>query len=329
MKAITYNTYGGPDGLRLSEVAIPEPGAEEIRIRVAAASLNAYDWHQYRGEPWLVRMSMGWKVKEPRVLGADLAGVVDAVGAEVTGFAIGDRVLGCIGLGAVADYAVSRAADFAPLPDGVPWADAAASPMAGFTALQGLRDFAKLAKGERVLVWGASGGVGHCAVQIARALGAERVDAVCSGRNADIMRRLGADEVFDYTAFGDPSAKPIGPYDVILDTVCTAPLRELKQLLSESGRVSTAGALASGRLLGPGRPMMGRVISSKFVGVNHTMVTAHTRTDDLAWLADRLADRTLIPEVQRIYSIEEASQACREIEAGHVAGKLVIDVSAL
>lgn len=323
MKAITYSAYGGAQNLRLGDAPVQEPGPGHVRIRVAAASLNAYDWHQYRGEPWLVRTSMGWSVKEPRVLGSDVAGVIDAIGPEVTDFGVGDRVLGSIGLGAAAEFAVSSAANFAHLPGDVAWDLAAATPMAGFTALQALRDSAKLVEGERVLVWGASGGVGHLAVQIARILGAASVDAVCSGRNADMVRALGANEVFDYTR----NEQPTGPYDVVVDTVCTAPLRRLKPLLTEAGRVATLGGTANGRLLGPGRPMMGRVIRSRFVGVPHAMVSAHTDAQDLAWLAARLADGSLTPVVARAFPLEDAAQACELLESGHVAGKLVVNVA--
>lgn len=323
MKAITYSAYGGAENLQLADVPVPEPGPGQVRVRVAAASLNAYDWHQYRGEPWLVRASMGWSVKEPRVLGSDLAGVIDAVGPDVTDFGVGDRVLGSIGLGAAAEYAVSRSTSFARLPDGVAWDLAAATPMAGFTALQALRDSAKLVEGERVLVWGASGGVGHLAVQLARILGAASVDAVCSGPNAELVRAMGANEVFDYTQ----DERPTGPYDVVIDTVCTAPLRRLKPVLSEAGRVATLGGIANGRLLGPGRPMMGRVIRSRFVGVHHAMVSAHTDAQDLEWLAARLADGSLTPVVARTFALADAAKACELLEGGHVAGKLVVSVA--
>ncbi|MGC4175511.1 NAD(P)-dependent alcohol dehydrogenase [Demequina sp.] len=323
MKAVTFAAYGGPEHLQIADAPLPEPGPGQVRIHVAAASLNAFDWHQYRGLPYLVRMGGNWSVKEPRILGADIAGTVDAVGADVTHVAPGDRVLAEISLGGFAEYAIASASQFAPIAPDVPFDAAAAIPMAGLTALQALRDFAKVEPGERVLVWGASGGVGHLAVQIARILGAARVDAVASARNAQMLRDIGADTAFDYAS----TALPTGPYDVIIDTVSTRGLRHLKPLLSERGRVVTLGGLANGKILGPGRDILGRIIWAKLVGVRHEKMLANINAKDLEWLASRLADGSLTPVIQRTFALEEIADACRVLEDGHVAGKLVLHVS--
>ena len=323
MKAVTFEQYGGPDGLRVTDVPVPEPGPNELRVRVAAASLNAFDWHQYQGLPYLVRTREGWRVREPRILGADLAGVVDAVGPGITGYVPGDRVLAEISRGAFAELAIVPTTTCAAIAEEVDAVAAAAVPMAGLTALQALRDFAALEPGERVLVWGASGGVGHLAVQIARILGAARVDAVASARNAEMLRGIGADAAFDYAG----SDLPSGPYDVIIDTVSTRSLRQLKPLLSDSGRVVTLGGLADGRILGPGRDILGRMLAAKLLGVHHEKVLANINATDLAWLAARLADGSLTPVIQRTYALDEVREACRVLEEGHVAGKLVLTIS--
>jgi NADPH:quinone reductase-like Zn-dependent oxidoreductase len=323
MKAITYSAYAGPEQLQLADIPEPSPKPNEVRVRVLAASLNPFDWHLYRGDPLLVRTSEGWRVKDTRVLGADLSGVVDAVGADVTEFAIGDRIIAEIGRGAVGEYATVPVSHSAALPEGVSFEHGAAVPMAGLTALQAVRDSGRLVEGERVLVWGASGGVGHLAVQIARILGASQVDAVCSGANSPMVSGLGADTVFDYAS----GTLPSGPYDVIIDSVCTRTLRQLKSLLAPGGRVITLGGIANGKILGPGRPMMGRIVSSKFLRVPHEMVSTKISADDLAWLAAHLADGSLTPVIQRTFALGEAQEACRVLEDGHVAGKLVIRVS--
>lgn len=182
MRALTYDRYTDAAGLRLGEVPMPAVPADRVLVRVVAAGLNPFDWHMYRGEPWFMRLQEGWRVGDPRTVGADLAGIVEAVGADVEGLAPGDRVLGSIGNGALAEYAVASPRALAKLPDPIPLTVGAATPMAGLTALQALRDVGRLAPGERVLVWGASGGVGHLAVQLARVLGTKRRPGPIAGR---------------------------------------------------------------------------------------------------------------------------------------------------
>lgn len=324
MRAVTHDRYTDADGLTLGDVPEPQPGADRIRIRVEAAALNPFDWHLYRGEPWIMRLQEGVRVRETRGVGADVAGVVDAVGDDVDGFRVGDRVFGTIGRGALAEVALARPAAVVAVPDGVSSAAAAAAAMAGLTALQALRDTAGIQEGERVLVWGASGGVGHLAVQLARLLGAARVDAVCSGRNADMVCGLGADDVYDYTA----SALPAGPYDIVLDTVGTASVSQLKTLLAPGGRVVLVGAIGGGRLLGPLGATLRRGIGARLRGVDHRGIMAKVRADDLALLGGWLADGSLVPVVHETPGLARAIEALRRLEAGHVAGKLVVRPSA-
>jgi NADPH:quinone reductase-like Zn-dependent oxidoreductase len=263
MRALTYDRYTDAAGLRFTEQPVPEPGGGRVRVRVVAAGLNPFDWHMHRGEPWIMRTQAGFRFDGVRTAGADVAGIVDAVGSGVTALAVGDRVLGSLGGGALAEFAVAKAGAFARLPEGVSWEDAAATPMAGLTALQGLRDGGGLREGGSVLVWGASGGVGHLAVQLARVLGAARVDAVCSSRNVALVRGLGADRVFDYTK-GEPGAESVaGEYDIVLDTVATASIARLRHLLRPEGRVSMVGGLSRGRVLGPLSSLMSRTAAGK------------------------------------------------------------------
>jgi len=322
MRAITFDSYGTAAGLRLRDIDEPTPSEGEIAVRVAAAGLNAYDWHQYTGRPWIMRPNEGWRVTETRVLGADLVGSVVAVGAGAEGFAVGDRVIGEVGRGALGEVAVGGADKFAHIAASVPDAAAAAVPMAGLTALQALRDTGELREGERVLVWGASGGVGHLGVQLARVLGASHVDAVCSGANAVMVSSIGADRVYDYTR----DEVPDGPYDVILDTVATAPARVLKAILAPGGRVVTVGAVTNGRVLGPGRGMLRRIAAAKSASIDSRGMLAKVRSDDLSLLAGWLADGSLKPFIAQTYPLADAPQACARLEEGHVGGKLIVSV---
>lgn len=320
MHALTHDRYTDVAGLEVVDIPVPALSADRVLVRIVAVGLNPFDWHMYRGEPYFMRMQEGWRVRERRTVGADFAGVVEAVGADVHGFSPGDRVFGDIGRGALAEFAVSRPTAIAKLPDSVGFDAAAAAPMAGLTALQALRDAAGLEQGARVLVWGASGGVGHLAVQLARALGADRVDAVCSGRNANMVRGLGADAVFDYTV----DEQPTGPYDVIVDTVGTASVSTLKKLLSPAGRVATVGGVSRGRVLGPATAAVRRLASAKLQRTDARMVMAQVRAPDLALLAEHLADGSLRPVIERSYPFDRVADALERLESGRVAGKVVV-----
>ena len=323
MKAIGYDKYTAAAGLQLVDVDVPTPGATEVLVRVDAAALNAFDWHMYGGDPRGLRLQTGLRVKERRFVGADFVGTVEAIGGDVTSVAVGDRVLAETGGGGCAEYAVASVDAVARIADAVTSESAAASVMGALTSLQMLRDSANIQPGESVLVWGASGGVGHLAVQVARALGAARVDAVCSSKNVDMVRSLGADDVFAYDGDGVSDDRR---YDVILDTVSTEPVRRMRRRLASDGRWLLVGAVGGGALMGPLTPLMARMIAAKTTGVNAQMMTARTNAADLEVIAGWLADGTLKPVIARTYPLAETAIACAELERGHVAGKLVITV---
>lgn len=322
MRAVTFHRYGRVTVLGIEDVAVPAPAPGEVRVRVAYAGLNAFDWHQYTGRPLIMRGREGWRVREPRTLGADFAGTVDAVGQDVEGIAVGDRVMGSNGRGALAEWVTAPTDRLAVAPAGVNLTQAAALPMAGVTALQALRDIGALKPGESVLVWGASGGVGHLAVQLARALGASRVDAVCSGRNVAMVRGLGADAVADYTA----NERPPGGYDLVVDLVATQSLSSLRALLTDGGRVVTVGGVTNGLFLGPGRSILGRVVLSRLHGVAHAMFVADVASADLGTVAALAAEGQLRAVIHRIAPFDESREACAELEAGHVPGKLLVEI---
>jgi NADPH:quinone reductase-like Zn-dependent oxidoreductase len=328
VRALTFDTYTDAAGLTVRDLTLPEPGPHQVRIQVHAAGLNAFDWHTYRGEPLVMRLQSGLKVRDTRVVGADLSGVIDAVGDNVSGLSIGDRVMAQAGSGACAEFAVVAADAVVTIADSVTFDYAAATPMAALTALQALRDAGQLKPGESVLVWGASGGVGHLAIQVARALGAARVDGVCSRANVPMVLKQGADTAYDYTSGHGDVASLVGGrrYDVVLDLVATYSLRHLKAALTPQGRVITIGSAGGGRLLGPAAAVLGRAASAPFARVSSKAMLAKTNSDDLATVSRWLADGTLTPRIQARYSLAEAASACAELERGHVAGKLVIDV---
>ena len=322
MKAATFAQYTGPEGISVTEVADREPGSGEVRVRVAAASLNPFDWHMYRGDPWMVRGQAGLRVKEPRVVGADFAGTIDAVGDGVTTFKVGDRVLGEVEAGACGELLVAPADNCASIEDSVSFEQAAAAPMAACTALQALRDVVQLQAGDRVLVWGASGGVGHAAVQIALALGASEVHGVCSAKNEAMVRGLGASRVFDYAT--EDVAASGETYDVIIDNVSTEPVRGMKKLLGPGGRGAIVGGLGGGKLLGPGGPMIRRLLAAKFRRVDLRPMLAKTVAADLQTVAAWLADGQLAMTIECAFALADIAEACRVLEDGHVAGKLVV-----
>lgn len=323
MRAVVFDHYTDLAGLELREVAPPSPTAGQVVVRIAAAGLNPFDWHMYRGEPWIMRTSGGWRVRETRTVGADIAGTVTAVGEGVTTLAVGDRVFGSIGYGGLADVAAADAARLARIDDSVSWVAAAATPMAALTALQALRDTGALAAGGRVLVWGASGGVGHLAVQIARILGASTVDAVASASHADFLRALGADRAHDRRV-GVPASA--GPYDVVIDTVGSQSIRQLTPLLAPGARIVTVGSTSRGRVLGPATALLSRTIGGAVQRVAAKGIFATVRASDLELIAEWLASGSIHPEVQQVYPLGAFADALATLEAGHVRGKLVIEV---
>ena len=323
MRAVTFDRYGGPEELRMRDLPVPEPGPGQVRIATRAAGLNPYDWHLYRADPWLVRLAYGPFRPALHVVGADIAGVVDAVGPDVTALEAGDAVYGEIGFGACGEYAVADAAVLAHKPRSLTFTEAAGVPMGALTALQGL-DRAEVVPGARVLVLGASGGVGHLAVQIARALGAGRVVAVCSARNADWVRELGADRV---VAHERESILDCGEeFDLIYDVIGTVSLWRLRRILARDGAYVPAGGLGGGKLLGPAWTLAAAGIAGPFARRRVVPVSAKPSGPDLARVADWIDAGVVRPRIDTAYALDEHLAAFRHLETQRVAGKVVIEV---
>ncbi|MDN4474157.1 NAD(P)-dependent alcohol dehydrogenase [Demequina zhanjiangensis] len=324
MKAVRYDRYGGPEIMSLADLPLPEPGEGQVRLRNRAASLNPYDWHLYRADPALVRTFAGWRSPGEKVLGADVAGVVDAVGPGVTELSVGDAVYGEIGFGACAEYTLARPRNLALKPHTLSFTEAAAVPMGALTSLQGL-EAAGVPQGGRVLVIGASGGVGHMGLQLARVLGASRVVAVCSGRNAGWVSELGADRVIDYTR---ESVEDCGEqFDVILDLVSTSTLRTLAPLLDPDGAYLPLGGLGGGRLLGPLGGMLRAQVTAPFVRRRLVRLTAKALGSDLARIAAWIDEGKVRPHLDSVFPLEAHRDALELLESTHAAGKVVIEIA--
>ena len=320
MKAIVYTKYGPPDVLRLEEIQKPTPSDDEVLIKVHAASANAYDWHLLRADPFLVRL-MGGGLLKPKntILGADIVGQVEAVGRNVKQFQPGDEVFGESGFGAFAEYVCASENALALKPANISFEEAAAVPMAAVTALQGLRDKGQIQPGQKVLINGASGGVGTFAVQIAKSFGAE-VTAVCSTRNLDMVRSIGADQVIDYTQ--EDFTKSGQRYDLILAANGYHSISDYKRALSPEGiYVCTGGSMAQifqSMLLGPWMSMTG----SKKMGNSAT----RPNQKDLVFMKELLEAGKVVPVIDRRYPLSEVAEALRYLEEGHAQGKVVITV---
>ena len=320
MKAIVYTKYGRPDVLQYKEVEIPVPKDGEILVKIHAASANPLDWHLMRGAPFLARLAGGLrKPKDPR-LGADLAGRVEAVGSHVTQFQPGDEVFGA-GTGSFAEYASIPENTVALKPTKSSFEEAAAVPVAAITALQGLRDKGRIQPGQKVLINGASGGVGTFAVQLAKAFGAE-VTAVCSTRKVDMVRSIGADHVIDYTQ--EDFSRKGQRYDLIYDAVGNRSVSAYKRALNPNGMCVIAGFSSLPRLfehvvLGPLRSKTG----NKKVGL---MGIAKMNQKDLVFVKELLEAGKVVPVIDRRYPLSETAEAIRYLEEGHPRGKVVITV---
>lgn len=318
MKAILYHQYGGPDALVLEEVEKPTPKEHQVLIKVHAASINSFDWRHLRANPFLIRMSQGLlKPKDPR-LGADIAGRVEAVGKSVTRFKPGDEVYGEVGFGGYAEYVCSSEKNLAHKPAGVSYEAAAAAPMAGLTALQGLRE-AKIQAGQKVLVNGASGGVGTFAVQIAKFFGAE-VTGVCRTRNVEMVRKIGADHVIDYKK--EDFTKTGKKYDLIYDVAANHSVSAYRRVLAPQGQCIIAGFSNLGHLL---QILTVGSWSSKEGGQKvGLMKVAHVNNEDLTFIADLLETGKVIPVIDDCYPLHETAKAFRYYEDEHPRGKIVI-----
>jgi len=322
MKAIVIEKYGSPDVLQFKEVERPTPKDNQVLVRVQAASANPLDWHLMRGEPFIARL-MGTGLLKPKSsrVGADVAGRVEAVGKDVTQFKPGDEVFGTCN-GSFAEYACAREDRLALKPANVSFEEAAAIPVAATTALQGLRNKGQIQPGQKVLVNGASGGVGTFAVQIAKSYGTE-VTGVCSTRNLDLVRKIGADHVVDYTQ-EDFTKNEQQRYDLIFDAVGNRSVSDYKRALKPGGTCAVAGFSSMSRMfehsaLGPLRSKTG----NKKVG---GMGMAKINQNDLVFLKQLVETQKVRPVIDRHYRLSETADAIRYLEAGHAQGKVVITV---
>ena len=318
MKALVRHRYGGPDVVRVEDLEKPALADDRVLVRVRASSINKADWHQLRGWPTLLRPMTGGTLRpKDSQIGTDLAGVVEAVGKDVTEFAPGDEVFGARS-GAFAEYV--SAINVVRKPPNVTFEEAATMGIAGLTALQGLRDHGGLQPGERVLVNGASGGVGTLAVQIAKALGAH-VTAVCSTRNIEQTRALGADRVLDYTR--EDFTRERERYDLIADVAGGHSWFALRRVLEPEGRLVIVGAHGS-------RGQLRHIAAVKLTSIwsKHTVkfFVAKFNKPDLQTLADMLESGQLKPAIDRTYELDEAQDALRAFGEGHVRGKLVLTI---
>ncbi len=319
MKAIVRDRYGSPDVLELREIDIPVPKEGRLLVQIHAASVNPLDWHILRGDPFFLRF-MGYGIIHPkqRILGADIAGRVEAVGANVTEFKVGDEVFGGT-LGGFAEYGCFPENKVALKPASITFAQAAAVPVAALTALQGLRDIGKLQAGQHLLVNGAAGGVGTFAVQIAKALGAE-VTGVCSGGKLDIVRSIGADHVIDYTKEDYTLSQT--RYDLILDTAAYRSIRDALRVLKPTGKYVLVGGSMS-------RFAQSMWLKPFYFGKSGKLVTgvmAEIRKQDLLFVKQLIEEGKIQPVIGRTYSLSEVPEAIRHVEEGHATGKVIIDV---
>ncbi|MFG2005038.1 NAD(P)-dependent alcohol dehydrogenase [Spirillospora sp. NPDC048911] len=324
MKAWSWERYGSPDVLTLKDVDEPGVARDEVLVRVRAASVNPYDWRHMRAAPKLVRLSIGLRRPKPGlVLGADLAGVVERVGDGVTGFQPGDEVFGEVKLGSFAETVAVPENRLAIKPARLTFEQAASVSMAAHTALQGLRDKGMISAGQRVLVNGASGGIGTFAVQLAKAFGAE-VTGVCSARNVELVRSLGADDVVDYTR--EDFTEGEERYDLVMDIVGDRSLARLRRPLTSRGTLVIVGGIASprGGLLGPAAQMLRGALVSPFVRQRIASVSWKPNSADLRLLADLMEKEEITPVIDRTYPFTEIPEAVRYVERGHARGKVAI-----
>lgn len=328
MKAVVHRCYGSPEVIRYEDIARPTPASDEVLVKVHAASVNPLDWHYLEGTPYVVRVEAGVGQPENPRLGVDFAGTVEAVGNAVKRFKPGDEVFGGR-FGAFAEYVTIREEKAIALkPAGLSFEQAASLPVAGITALQALRDDGRVRPGQRVLIVGASGGVGTFAVQIAKSLGAE-VTGVCSTRNVEMVRSIGADHVIDYTR--EDFTKSPQQYDVIMDNVGNRSLSDLitiRHALTPAGiyLLIGGGGPDAGRWIGPlATPLDARILQP-FVAQKLVWMLAELNKDDLARLAELIVAGKVTPVIDRRYKLSETAEALRYLEKGHARGKVILDV---
>ena len=322
IKAIFYSCYGSPDVLKLETMDKPAPAADEVLVKVKAASVNPLDWHYMRGEPYIMRLGSGLGKPEDTRLGVDFAGTVEAVGWNVTQFKPGDQVFGGK-TGAFGEYVTVREDRAVVLmPENVTFEQAASVPIAALTALQALRDKGRIKAGQKVLINGASGGVGTFAVQIAKVFGAE-VTGVCSTRNVDMVRSIGADHVVDYTR--EDYTKGSQQYDIIVDMVSNRSLLENRGVMSPGGILVIIGGPKGNWIKPLIRPVQAMILSP-FVDQDFGMMIAKLTKEDLVFVGDLMKEGKVTPVIDRRYPLVEVPEAIRYSEAGHASGKIIIDM---
>ncbi|GAA2079771.1 NAD(P)-dependent alcohol dehydrogenase [Actinomadura alba] len=328
MKAFVLRSYGSPEVLDLTDIDKPVPGDDEVLVRVRATSVQPYDWHHMRGEPYIARLMPGGPgLRKPRfgILGSDMAGEVEAVGKNVTGFRPGDEVFAQLEHGGFAEYVCVGEDELAPKPKNLSFEQAAAVPLAANTALLGLRDQGRIQPGQKVLINGASGGVGTFAVQIARAFGAE-VTGVCSTRNVDLVRSLGATEVIDYTTAD--FTRNGRRYELLLDVAGSRSGSACRRVLTRKGTYVAVGGPA-GRWLQPAGHVFASLAASPFVSQRLAMadvVRCKEKKQNLMTLTRLIEDGRITPVIDRRFAFDEIPAAVEYQEAGHVPGKVVITV---
>ena len=319
MRAIHQHRYGGSEQLTLTEVPDPIPGPRDVVVRVRAAGVDRGTWHLMAGRPYAVRLAFGFRRPKHPVPGRDVAGVVVEVGEQVTAVAVGDEVIGTAD-GSFAEVAVVPDARVGRKPAGLSFEEAAVLPVSGLTALQAVRAAGGVRSGDRVLVIGASGGVGSYAVQIAAASGAE-VTGVASGAKADLVRSLGATRVVDYTREDlDDGTR----YDVVLDIAGLRPLRQLRRLLTDTGTLVIVGGEGGDRWLGGTHRQLAALALSPFIRQRLTTFLSKENADDLATLAQLVDHGHLRPALERTYALHEAAKAIDHVASGHARGKVAV-----
>lgn len=325
MKAVVARCYGGPDALEYLDIEKPRPGPQDVIVAVKAAAVNPLDYHYMRGSPYLMRLARGIGKPKDQRMGVDFSGMVVEIGDEVTKFAVGDAVFGGRS-GAFAEYLlVPEDGAITAMPDGISFESAAAVGIAAVTALQALRDDGGLMAGEKVLINGASGGVGTYAVQIAKELGAE-VHGVCSTRNVELVRSLGADHVFDYKK--EDYTESGNEYDLIVDMVGNHPLNANRRMLKPNGRIVIVGG-PKGDWVAPLWLPLKATMLSPFVDEKISVILARLRGEDLEYLAGLLADGSLTSRIDTRYSLADTADALRYLETQRARGKVIITTDAL
>jgi NADPH:quinone reductase-like Zn-dependent oxidoreductase len=322
MKAIVQDGYGPPDVLHLEDIEEPIAGADEVLVRVLAASAFIGDWHIATGLPYAIRAVSGLRAPKNRVRGQDFAGQVESVGDNVTGLHPGDEVFGTC-FGSFAEMARAEPDKIAPKPANLDFERSATVPTAGSTALQGLRDVGRVHPGQRVLIIGAAGGVGSFAVQIAKAFGAH-VTGVCSTTKVDLVRSIGADDVIDYTR--DDFAEGGQRYDVILDTAGNRAVSHLRRALAPRGTLVIGGGEGGGRWFGGIDRQLRALMLSPFVRQKLGTFVAKPNSQDLIVLKELIEAGKVTPVIDRTYPLSEVPQAIRYLAEGHARGKVVITV---